>query len=64
MTLAEKLRTIIDEEAASLEAPPPGKACPMDRNGQHRWQRPYAQWAKFLAAQRCNCGAMPPSPEM
>jgi hypothetical protein len=59
MTLIERLDQIIEEETAAMSAPPAGKACPMDANGKHRWQKPWAQWAKSLS-QKCACGAMPP----
>ena len=62
MTLAERLHRIIEEEADAMDRPATGKACPMDKDGRHRWQRPWAQWAnQYIGNNRCACGAVPPS---
>lgn len=62
MTLADKLRDIIAKEAANRGSPT--KACPMDKDGKHKWQKPWARWAQevtpYMASQNCACGAAPP----
>ncbi len=58
MTLADRLRTIIASEGAPAH---PTRPCPMDRDGKHRWQRPWAEWAnQYLGNKHCACGAKPP----